>query len=55
MSRRKKKIVISLTINPLKVRRGHTAYRGGAGIHGDRRLKRLKTRQNINNVAIKEE
>lgn len=35
-------------------RSGHTPHRSGSGIHQDRRLKRLKTRKNLENKAIKE-
>ena len=31
-------------LDPLKVKRGHSAHRGGAGVHFDRRTNRLRTR-----------
>jgi len=37
---------------PWKVSTGHKAYRGGAGIHHDRRLKRLKTRSAQKRAAV---
>ena len=37
-----------------KVSRGHAAYRGGAGIMGDRRTKRNRTRATKKNRAIRE-
>ena len=40
-----KKITITLaTMNAWTVRRGHSAHRGGAGVHFDRRTNRLRTR-----------
>tara|TARA_Y100000034_G_C6898049_1_gene414505 strand:- start:2890 stop:3180 length:291 start_codon:yes stop_codon:yes gene_type:complete len=48
-----KKITIKIKAKePWKVARGHTTRRGGAGVHGDRRLGRLKTRSNKNRSAI---
>lgn len=37
---------MTLTIKTPTARKGHQAHRGGAGKHGDRRLKRQKTRRN---------
>lgn len=37
---------------PWKLATGHVPHRGGAGIHGDKRLKRLKTRRSQNQKAI---
>jgi hypothetical protein len=37
---------------PWKVATGHKAYRGGAGIHHDKRLKRLKTRSAQKRAAV---
>ena len=36
---------MTLVIKTPVVGKGHQAHRGGAGKHGDRRLKRLKTRR----------
>ena len=32
------------SLDPWRVKRGHTAHRGGAGSHQDRRTARLRTR-----------
>ncbi len=45
---------IILTIKTPTVGKGHNAHRGGAGNHGDRRLKRLTTRSTITREAMKE-
>lgn len=42
-SRRQTTITIP-PVDPTKIARGHRPHRGGAGVHADRRLKRLKTR-----------
>jgi hypothetical protein len=50
-----KKFRIKLApIDPSKVAKGHTAHRGGAGTHHDRRLKRLKTRSAQRQAAFGE-
>jgi len=50
-----KKTTIKLDKTPIwKIPKGHQPRRNGAGTHGDRRLKRLKTRGNQNNNAIKD-
>ena len=55
MSRKKDKMVIAIeAIKPWKVSTGHNSYRGGAGVMGDRRTKRQRTRLEQNRTAIKE-
>jgi|TARA_R110002051_G_scaffold99202_3_gene169574 hypothetical protein len=50
-----KKIVIAINSKPLwKVSRGHQPHRGGAGVMGDSRLKRLKTRGAQKRTSINE-
>jgi hypothetical protein len=39
-----KKDTLTIVVDPTKIARGHMAHRSGAGKHGDRRLKRLRTR-----------
>lgn len=39
-------------IDPTKIARGHRPHRGGSGVHGDRRLKRLKTRREQMREAV---
>lgn len=41
-------------LDPSKVKRGHSAHRGGAGTHHDRRTKRLRTRASQRNEALSE-
>jgi hypothetical protein len=41
-------------LEPWKVRRGHIAHRGGSGTHGDRRLKRLRSRGDQRRAAVNE-
>lgn len=41
--------------NPCRVKRGHSAYRGGAGVHADRRTHRLRTRSTQKRFAIQEQ
>lgn len=41
-------------LEPWKVRRGHADRRGGAGVHQDRRLSRLRTRSASRRVALTE-
>jgi len=43
-----------VAVDPWKVRRGHAAHRGGAGTHGDRRTKRLRSRGDQRRVALAE-
>jgi len=43
------------TVDPWKVKRGHAAHRGGAGTHGDRRTKRLRSRGDQRRVAVVDE
>ena len=51
----KSKITIEINAKPAwKASRGHAAYRGGAGIMGDRRTKRNRTRATKKNRAIRE-
>mgnify|MGYP001175518285 CR=1 FL=1 len=45
---------IILTIKTPTVGKGHAAHRGGAGQHGDRRLKRLTTRSTILRESFRE-
>jgi hypothetical protein len=54
MPNKSKDMTIKLT--PLKpwVRRGHVAHRSGSGTHGDRRLKRLRSRGDQRRQAIVE-
>ena len=42
-------------LNPWKVKRGHVAHRGGSGRHGDRRLKRLRSRGDVRRAALTQE
>lgn len=45
----------TITLPPLKpwrVSRGHYPHRAGSGTHGDRRLKRLRTRADQRRVAL---
>ena len=39
---------------PWKLKRGHRSHRGGSGTHGDRRLKRIRTRGDQKRVAAEE-
>lgn len=41
--------------NPARVKRGHSAYRGGAGIHADRRTNRLRTKSAQKRFAIQDQ
>lgn len=41
-------------IDPLKIPKGHKPHRGGAGFHGDCRLKRENTRQARNSKAFRD-
>jgi hypothetical protein len=51
----KDKTTITIKTKPIwKAAKGHQTHRGGAGIHGDRRLGRLKTRGNKDQKAIDE-
>ena len=51
----KQKNTITINAKPAwKASRGHAAYRGGAGIMGDRRTKRKRTRGSRNKFAIRE-
>jgi len=46
-----------ITLPPLdasKVSRGHGPHRSGSGTHGDRRLKRLRSRGNERRAAMEE-
>jgi len=46
-----------ITLPPLdasKVKRGHRPHRSGSGTHGDRRLKRLRSRGDQRRVAMGE-
>lgn len=43
---------IKLDVDPTKVARGHQPHRSGAGIHQDRRTKRLRTRSAQRRAAI---
>jgi hypothetical protein len=55
MSHKKEKMIIEIAaIKPWKVSTGHKSYRGGAGVMGDRRTKRQRTRLEQNRTAIKE-
>ncbi len=45
-------IVIHLDLT--KIARGHQIHRAGAGVHGDRRTKRNRTRGNRNRTAIRD-
>lgn len=45
------KIVIKIAT--WEVAKGHTPHRSGNGVHGDRRLKRQKTRSNQLREALK--
>jgi len=51
----KRKNTITINAKPAwKASRGHAAYRGGAGIMGDRRTKRNRTRAAKKNQAIQD-
>tara|TARA_Y100000310_G_C20511078_1_gene728890 strand:- start:620 stop:787 length:168 start_codon:yes stop_codon:yes gene_type:complete len=51
----KPKVTVAINVKPhWKASRGHAAHRGGAGIMGDRRTKRNRTRASRKNQAIKE-
>lgn len=39
---------------PWKLKRGHQSHRGGSGTHGDRRLRRLRTRADQRWAALEE-
>jgi hypothetical protein len=39
-------------LEPWKVSRGHRPHRGGSGRHGDRRLKRLRSRGDQRRAAL---
>lgn len=55
MPDRKKDTRITLSpLDPWKVGRGHADRRGGAGVHQDRRLHRLRTRTASRRVALAE-
>lgn len=45
---------IRIEVKPWLAPKGHTPHRSGAGKHGDRRLKRLKTRNNQLQNALKD-
>lgn len=52
MSKRKKKIVVSLNVRPLwELGKGHTDHRSGSGNH-DSRPKRLRTRSSQKRQAV---
>jgi len=54
MSKRKKKIVISLNIRPLwEIGKGHSEHRSGSGLH-DNRPKRIRTRGAANRHAMRD-
>ena len=52
MPDKSKDIRITLAVDPWKVRRGHIAHRSGSGMHGDRRLKRLRSRSDQRRAAM---
>jgi len=54
MSNKKETITLTIQVKPWKVGRGHSEHRSGAGVHGDRRTKRQRTRSEQNRNAIKE-
>lgn len=46
---------VRLNIRPVwAIGKGHNAHRGGAGVHGDRRTRRLRTRQAATRRAVEE-
>lgn len=46
---------VKIKVNPAwKVAKGHQTHRNGGGTHSDKRLKRLKTRNNQNKRAIQD-
>lgn len=47
-----KSIISMPKINPAKIR-GHRPHRSGAGIHADKRTKRLRTRQAQKQFSLK--
>ena len=54
MPDKSKRTTITLQIEPWRVKRGHSAHRGGAGVHHDRRLHRLRTRSAQSRAALAE-
>jgi len=42
-------------LDPWKVKRGHIAHRGGAGVHIDRRTNRLRTRSAQRQASLAEQ
>ncbi len=48
---KRNKNVITIKVDPLKVRRGHQPRMSGAGTHLDRRSRRLRTRSAQQRVA----
>lgn len=53
MGRKNRKTTIQITIDPLKISKGHTPHRGGSGQH-DNRPNRLRTRKSQNQRAIRD-
>jgi hypothetical protein len=53
MGRKNKKTTITVTIDPLKVSKGHSPHRGGAGKH-DNRPRKLRTKRAQNQRAIRD-
>jgi len=43
------------SLYPWRAKRGHAAHRGGAGTHGDRRTKRVRTRGDQKRLAMNDE
>ena len=52
MRKDERKTTITIHVDPLKVAKGHQAHRGGAGLHNDRRTKRLRTRSAQRRAAL---
>ena len=51
-----KKVTITLaTKNAWKVRRGHSAHRGGAGTHQDQRTNRMRSRGDVRRASLAEQ
>jgi hypothetical protein len=46
--------VLTIAIDPLKVKRGHPTHRSGAGVHQDRRYRRNRTRASQLRASLKD-
>jgi hypothetical protein len=54
-SKNNRNVITLPPLEPWKARRGHQPRRGGAGLHQDRRMRRLRTRGEQSRAAVGEE